>query len=124
MEFVLGLFSDTAAAERAAGVLRGFGLGDEDYRVRTDTAATRAIKGWAQWLFDAPEPRSGADAEGLPHGDAFWYEDRIRAGETMVAVRLEDRGGVEIARALQRAGGHDIRRYWTRSIGKYRTRTA
>ncbi|HEV2359229.1 MAG TPA: hypothetical protein VGZ23_16685 [bacterium] len=124
MEYVLGLFPDAAAAERAAGVLRHFGVSEDDYRVRTQTAATRNIKGWAGWLFDTPEPRSGPDAEGLPHEDAYWYNDRIRSGETMVAVRLEDRGGAEIARALQRAGGHDVRRYWTRFIGKQTTKTA
>jgi hypothetical protein len=124
VEYVLGLFPDKAAAERAAGVLRNLGLGDDDYRVKTHAAAARSTKGWAEWLFDTPEPRSVMEAEGLPQDDEWWYEDRIRAGEALVAVRLEDRGGAEIWRALQRAGGHDVRRYWTRFILRYKTKTA
>ncbi len=124
MEYVLALFGDKAAADRAAGVLRSLGLSDDDYRVKTQAAATRYVRGWAEWLFDTTGPRSGTDADGLPRDDMFWYEDRIRAGEALVAVRLEDRGGSEIWRALQRAGGHDVRRYWTRFIGKYKAKTA
>ena len=77
-----------------------------------------------------PEPLSGMEAEGIPHEDAHWYEDRIQAGETMVAARTQDRSGAEIARALRRAGGHDVRRYqklaqgWTRFTGEDEAKTA
>ena len=130
MEYVLGLFADKAAAVRAADALKGLGLGDDDYHLRTHGAATRSIKGWFEWLFDMPEPLSGMEAEGIPHEDAHWYEDRVQAGETMVAVRTLDRRGAEIAAVLRRSGGHDIRRYekraegWTRFTGEDEAKTA
>ena len=123
MEYVLALFPDEKAAGRAADALKDLGLGDDDFHVRTHAAATRSIKGWFEWLFDMPEPLSGMEAEGIPHEDAHWYEDRIEAGETLVAARTQDRSGTEIAGALRRTGGHDIRRYekraegWTRFTG-------
>ncbi|HEV2280901.1 MAG TPA: hypothetical protein VGX75_00745 [bacterium] len=121
MEYVLALFPDGAAAERAAGSLRSLGLGENDYRVKTHAAATRSAKRWAEWLFETVEARPGTAAESLPQDDIYWYEDRIRAGEALVAVRLEDRGGPEVWRALRRAGGHDVRRYWARVTVNYRT---
>jgi hypothetical protein len=124
VEYVLGLFPDRASAERAAGVLRSFGLRDDDYRVKTQAAAPRGIRGWGEWLFGTAGPRSGMEAEGPPPDDVYWYEDRIRAGEALVAVRIEDRGGSEIWRAMLRAGGHDVRRYWTRFTARYNAKTA
>jgi hypothetical protein len=124
VEYVLGLFPDRATAERAAGVLRSLGLRDDDYRVKTHAAAARGIRGWGEWLFDTAGPRSGMETDGPPADDVSWYEDRIRAGEALVAVRIEDRGGSEIWRAMLRAGGHDVRRYWTRFSGRYNAKTA
>ena len=124
VEYVLALFPDKTAAEGAASVLRGLGLSENDYRVKTHAAASRHVKGWAEWLFDVAGPRFGMEADGLPRDDLFWYEDRIGAGEALVAVRVEDRGGSEIWRALRRAGGHDVRRYWTRFIGNYTKKPA
>ncbi len=130
MEYIVSLFSGTADAERAADALKGLGLGPDDYHVRTHAAATHSLKGWFEWLFDMPEPLSGMEAEGIPHEDAHWYEDRIQAGETLVAARTPDRRGAEIARALRRAGGHDVRRYekraegWTRFTGEEEAKSA
>jgi hypothetical protein len=98
--------------------------------LRTHDAAARSIKGWFEWLFDMPEPLSGMEAEGVPHEDAPWYEDRIQAGGTMIAARTQDRSGAEIARALRHAGGHDVRRYqklaqgWMRFTGEDEAKTA
>jgi hypothetical protein len=130
MEYVLGLFSDEAAAEQAVGALRNFGLRDEDFHLRTHARATKTLKGWAEWLFDMPEPLSGMEGEGLPHDDADWYEDQIEGGRAMVAVRTIDRRGKEIARLLRRVGGRDVRRYekradgWTAFTGDEEAKTA
>ncbi|HEV2438513.1 MAG TPA: hypothetical protein VGX97_00435 [bacterium] len=130
MEYVLGLFPDKEAAARAADALKKLGLGDDNYHIRTHEAATRSIKGWFEWLFDMPEPLSGMEAEGIPHEDAHWYEDRIQARETLVAARTAERPGAEIAAALRRAGAHDVRRYekraegWTRFAGEDEAKTA
>jgi hypothetical protein len=117
MEYVLGLFADQAAAKRAADALKSLGLGEHDYHIRTHAHATRSLKGWAEWLFDMPEPLSGMEGEGLPHEAGQWYESKIEAGDTMVAARVQDRRGAEIARALRQAGGHDVRRYEKRAEG-------
>lgn len=124
MEYVLGLFADKESSERVAEVLRQLGLDDDDFHIRTHSMATQTLKGWIEWLFGMPEPLSGMEGEGVPHDAAHWYEDRVDAGETMVAARTGNRRGVEIARALRRAGGHDIHRYekraegWTRFTGE------
>lgn len=130
MEYVLGLFTGKDTAARAADALKDLGLGDDDYHLRTHEAATRSIKGWFEWLFDMPEPLSGMEAEGIPHEDAHWYEDRVQAGETLVAARTQDRSGADIARALRRIGSHNVRRYekraegWTRFTGEDEAKTA
>ena len=130
MEYVLGLFPDEKAAAGGADALKDLGLSKDDYHVRTHAAATRSVKGWFEWLFDMPEPLSGMEAEGIPHEDAHWYEDRIEAGETLVAARTQNRSGTDIARALRRTGAHDVRWYekraegWTRFAGEDEAKTA
>jgi hypothetical protein len=130
VEYILGLFADEDAALRASDALKDLGLQHEDYHVRTPRAATRSVKGWFEWLFDMPEPLAGLEAQGIPHEDSSWYEDRIESGETLVAARTSDRRGTEIAQTLRRAGAHDVRRYlkraegWTRFTGEDEAKTA
>lgn len=130
MEYVLALFGDEQAAVRAAESLKDLGLKHDDYHVRTPDAATRSVKGWFEWLFDMPEPIAGLEAQGIPHEDGSWYEDRVESGETLVAARTSDRCGPDIVRTLRRAGGHAVRRYlkraegWTRFTGEDEAKTA
>ena len=72
MEYVLVLFPDKDAAEGAAGVLRSFGVSENDYCVKTHAAASRHVKGWAEWLFDTARPRFGMEADGLPRDGLYW----------------------------------------------------
>jgi hypothetical protein len=130
VEYVLGLFADEETAVRAADALKNLGLEEDDYHIRTPGAATRSVKGWFEWLFDMPEPFAGLEAQGLPHEDGSWYEDRIESGETLVAARTSDHRGTELERSLRRAGAHDVRRYlkradgWTRFTGEDEAKTA
>jgi hypothetical protein len=77
-----------------------------------------------------PEPLAGMEAEGMSHEAASWYEDRVQAGETLVAARTPERRGADVARGLRRAGAHDVRHFlkraegWTQFTGEDETRTA
>ena len=130
MEYVLGLFPSKEAAARGVDALKALGLGDDDYHMRTHEAATRSVKGWLEWLFDMPEPLSGKEAEGLPHEDAHQFEDRVHAGETLLAARARERSGAEVAGAMRRSGSHSVHRYrkraegWTHFTGEDEAKTA
>lgn len=123
MQYIVRLFADQGAAERAAEALRRNRYAERDYDVWSPREATRTVKGWLEQIFGMPELLSGMEAEGLPHEDARVYEEQVQRGQTMVAVRAEQEPW-QVAAILEQAGGHEIRCYrrhgraWTQLSGR------
>lgn len=94
---VTALYRSRATVELLRDELQGIGVSGGDIRVVPDEAEELGHSG----LGSEPQPIAPLHDLGLPDEDVRVYEDRVRGGDVLVSVRVDEDQAPEVERIMR-----------------------
>lgn len=107
MEYVVGLYDDRDAAERAVGALRTAGIEYTECTIRT---RDNTVRDRLERLFGMEEPQAHMEPHGLGRESSEWLDHQLDLGRVMVEI-LVSGDAAKAHTVLADAGAVYVRRF-------------